>query len=201
MAFSLNTTIIRRTDTYAEEAAELASTVISNRIVAVQQLFAKLAENLAEKLEGGATIEEAHSLLTEYKELWNYSEARLFRYDGGLALNGVQVADKEMRLLERAVKERNIAMGRASYERSIAYAVPVLHGDTLKGVILIVRGSGPGEQLLNIDVFEDSGVTILTDYGGDILVKVWNTDLALPHDDASFISKDKTLVASVFGPD
>ena len=35
VAFSLNTTIIRRTDTYAEEAAELASTVISNRIVAV----------------------------------------------------------------------------------------------------------------------------------------------------------------------
>ena len=60
VAFSLNTTIIRRTDTYAEEAAELASTVISNRIVAVQQLFAKLAENLAEKLEGGTTIEEAH---------------------------------------------------------------------------------------------------------------------------------------------
>ena len=60
VAFSLNTTIIRRTDTYAEEAAELASTVISNRIIAVQQLFAKLAENLAEKLEGGTTIEEAH---------------------------------------------------------------------------------------------------------------------------------------------
>jgi len=87
------------------------------------------------------------------------------------------------------------------YEILWACAAIVLYGDTLKGVILIVRGSGPGEQLLNVDVFEDSGVTFLTDYGGDILVKVWNTDLALPHDDARFIRDDGTLDTSMFGPD
>ena len=35
VAFTLNTTIIRRTDSYADEVGQLASTIINNRIAAV----------------------------------------------------------------------------------------------------------------------------------------------------------------------
>jgi GGDEF domain-containing protein len=50
-------------------------------------------------------------------------------------------------------------------------------------------------------VFSHAGVTMLVDYQHDILVKNWNTDLPHPHDHATFISKNRSLVASVFGPD
>ncbi|MBR6673407.1 MAG: bifunctional diguanylate cyclase/phosphodiesterase, partial [Mailhella sp.] len=140
-------------------------------------------------------------IISEYKHLWNYSVVRLVHYDNGLALEGEQLPQKEMNLIVRAAMQKKIVMGRASRERSLAYAVPVILGDTLKGVLLVVRGSELAEQLLNIDVFGDTGVTLLLDYNGDILVKNWNTDIAILHEHASFIKEDGKLDPYLFGDD
>ena len=202
VAFHLNSAIVERTDVYATEASRLASTVIGNRIASVRQVLGKVAEDISDKLAQGVPDEEIHRIISEYKQLWNYSEARLLKYEGGIAQNDFStLAGRERQLIERAATEKRIVMGQSSKETCITYAVPVLNDKELEGVLLVVRGSEMAEQLLNIDVFGDTGVTMLVDYQSDILVKNWNTDLPHPRDQASFISKDKTLVASVFGPD
>ncbi|MBQ2761788.1 MAG: EAL domain-containing protein [Mailhella sp.] len=202
VAFNLNSAIVERTDVYATEAAQLASNVINVRITAVRQVLGKVAEDISDKLAQGVPDEELDSLIEGYKKPWNYSEVRLLKYEGGIAQDDFStLSGRERQLIERAATEKRIVMGQSSKETCITYAVPVLNDKELEGVLLVVRGSEMAEQLLDIDVFGDTGVTMLVDYQSDILVKNWNTDLPHPHDHASFISKDKTLVASVFGPD
>ena len=201
VAFHLNSTIVERTDIYATEAAQLASSVIKSRITAVRQVLFKLAGDLVGKLDARMPDEELDSLIEGYKKLWNYSEVRLLKYEGGIAQDDFStLSGRERQLIERAATEKRIVMGKSSKETYITYAVPVLNDKELEGVLLVVRGSEMAEQLLNIDVFSHAGVTMLVDYQGDILVKNWNTDLPHPQDHASFISQNKTLVASTFGP-
>ncbi|MBR5883089.1 MAG: EAL domain-containing protein [Mailhella sp.] len=202
VAFHLNTAIVQRTDTYATEAAQLASSVINSRITAVRQILSKMAGDLIQKTDQRMPDEELAHLIQAYKGLWNYSDMRLLKYEGGIAQEDFSsIPGKERKLIERAAKEKRITMGQSSMEKCIAYAVPVLNGKELAGVLLVVRGSEQAEQLLNIDVFSHAGVTLLVDYQHDILVKNWSTDLPHPHDHANFIGKGKALVASAFGPD
>ncbi|MBR3880683.1 MAG: EAL domain-containing protein, partial [Mailhella sp.] len=202
VAFHLNTAIVQRTDIYATEAAQLATSVISSRISTVRQVLSKIAGTLVEKTDQRTPDEELERLIAGYKKLWNYSEVHLLKYEGGIAQDDFsRFASKERLLIDRAVKEKRILMGQSSMEKCIAYAVPVLNDKELEGVLLVMRSSEMAEQLLSIDVFSHAGVTLLVDYDHDILVKNWNTDLAHPQDHASFISKNKTLIPSIFGPD
>lgn len=202
VAFHLNTAIVDRTDTYATEAAQLASSVIEGRITAVRQVLSKIAGDLVEKMDQRVPDEELARLTAYYKSMWNYSDMRLLKYEGGIAQDDYsQLSLKERNLIDRAVEERRIVMGQSSMVKCIAYAVPVINEKELEGVLLVVRGNEQAEQLLNIDVFSHAGVTMLVDYQHDILVKNWNTKLQHPQDHASFINQNSTLAASAFGPD
>ncbi|MBR6673872.1 MAG: hypothetical protein IKL39_04010, partial [Mailhella sp.] len=125
VAFNLNSAIISRTDNYATEASRLASTVIGNRIASVRQVLGKVAEDISDKLAQGVPDEEIHRIISEYKQLWNYSEARLLKYEGGIAQDDFStLAGRERQLIERAATEKRIVMGQSSKETCITYAVP-----------------------------------------------------------------------------
>ena len=71
VAFHLNSAIVERTDVYATEAAQLASSVINNRIATVRQRLSKIAGDLLGKMDARMPDEEFDRLVEGYKKLWN----------------------------------------------------------------------------------------------------------------------------------
>ncbi len=201
VAFSLNSNIEQRTNSYLDESALLASAVIDQRIVQVVTALERLATMVSQEMKRMDADAACDALLHNYKKTWQYSDLFLLAPDGTELVRAVHDISGELEIARRALERKSPAFGKSSLSDSITYAIPVFDGKDVVAVLMCSRGTEKAHQLLEVSVMANAGFIILVDYDKNVLVKKWNASREDLRGKVNFLTADNKLDTSVFGPD
>lgn len=200
VTFDLSYTMRERTDSYVTETAQLASTIIDQRIEQVVESLEALTRAVGDSLDKPDAYAACDDLLQRYKVAWEYSDLYLLSPDEKEIVRSIDDIKPDLPLARRAIATKKPAIGQGSLVNCITYAVPVMKEGRVAAVLMVTRGVEKAYQLLSLNAFANAGVIMLTDYDGDVIVKRWNVPRESLSSSVNFLGDDRRLDPSVFGP-